>query len=57
MVKFAYATGALSVYVLDNGTWDGTEEGAQALPLVELSYGEDSQEEAEAEFRRLGYIK
>jgi hypothetical protein len=43
--------------VLDDGTWDGTREGALGLPLVDLSYGEDSQEDAEAEFRRLGYLK
>ena len=56
-VKFAYASCGLSTYVLDDGTWDGTREGAQALPQVDLPYGEDSQKDAEAEFHRLGYLK
>ena len=49
MIKRAYYSGSLTVYITDDGTWDGTIEDAARFPQVEVGSNPDGSEDMSPE--------
>ena len=49
MIKRAFYSGSLTVYINDDGTWDGTVEDAARFPQVEVEELPDGSEDMSPE--------